>query len=295
MKNYYFKYLPCSPADRVWGIHVTAVGQSRVAAHAHYPPAPHPQGYGYEWPNARVLQEFQCIYIVRGDGIFESVATGRVKVEAGKLYFLLPDQWHRYRPDPETGWDEYWVSFDGYMPRRLLEQGILSPNQAVCDVGLDESILRCYKDLIDVIDADRIGCRQIAATLTAQLIARARAATRVDDEPAQKMLRDAVFYIEQNVNRPIGFKQLAERLNIGYSSFRHEFKRHIGLSPKQYHLQLRISKAKSLLTNTTLTVSEIAEALNFGSPYYFMKLFKKRVEMSPTQWRRYSRNVDKKA
>ena len=289
MKNYDFKYLPLSPADRAWGLHVTAVGQSQVAAHEHYPPAPHPAGYGYEWPDARVLQEFQCIYIVRGEGLFESEATGQVNVEAGNLCFLLPDEWHRYRPDPETGWDEYWVSFDGDMPRRLLEQGILSPDQAVYDVGLNESILRCYKDLMDVVEADRIGCRQIAATLTAQLIARARAATRVDDDPAQKMVSDAVFHIEQNVDRPIDFKQLAEKVNVGYSSFRHEFKRHIGLSPKQYHLQLRISSAKSLLTNTTLTVNEIAGALNFGSPYYFMKLFKKRVEMSPTQWRRYSR------
>jgi len=213
-----------------------------------------------------VLEEFQCIYIVRGEGVFESEATGLVKIEAGNFFFLLPDEWHRYRPDTETGWDEYWVSFEGDMPRRLLEQGILSAKQAVCDVGLNESILRCYKDLMDVVKTDRIGYRKIAATLTAQLIARARAATRVDDDPAQKMLREAVFFIEQNVDRPINFKQLAEKVRIGYSSFRHEFKRHIGLSLKQYHLQLRISKAKSLLTNTTLSVKEIADALNFGSP-----------------------------
>ena len=293
MKNYFFKYLPLGPKEGAWGLHVTAVGQSRVGAHGHYPPAPHPVGYDYEWPDAHVLQEFQCIYIVRGEGVFESEATGHVKIEAGNLCFLLPDTWHRYRPDPETGWDEYWVSFDGDMPRRLLEQGILSPNQAVFDVGLDESILRCYKDLIAVVETDRVGYRQIAATLTAQLIARARAATLVEDDPLQKMVSDAVFYIEQNVDKPIDFGRLAAELSIGYSSFRHRFKRHIGLSPKQYHLQLRISKAKSLLTNTTLTISEIAGAMNFGSPYYFMKLFKKRVEMSPTQWRRYSRNADK--
>jgi AraC-like DNA-binding protein len=293
MKNYYFKYLPLSPIEQAWGLHVTAVGQSRVAAHAQYPPAPHPEGYGYAWPDARVLQEFQCIYIVRGEGVFESEATGKVTVEAGNLCVLFPDEWHRYRPDPETGWDEYWVSFDGDMPRRLLEHGILSPKQAVYDVGLRESILRCYKDLIDIVDADRIGSRQIAATLTAQLIARARAAIQVDDAPAQKMLRDAVFCIEQNVNQPIDFGRLATDLNIGYSAFRHKFKQHIGLSPKQYHLELRISKAKSLLTNTTLTVNEIAGALNFGSPYYFMKLFKKRAEMSPTQWRTYSRGGNK--
>jgi AraC-like DNA-binding protein len=293
MKNYYFKYLPFSTADLAWGLHVTAVGQSRVAAHAHYPPAPHPEGYDYEWPDAHVLQEFQCIYIVRGEGVFESEATGQVKVKAGNLCFLLPDEWHRYRPNPETGWDEYWVSFDGDMPRHLLEQGILSPNQAVYNVGLDESILRCYKELMDVVEADRGGYRQIAATLTAQLIARADASTRVDDDPLQKMMREAVFYIEQNVDQSIDFAHLAAELNIGYSSFRHKFKRHVGLSPKQYHLQLRISNAKRLLTNTTLTISEIAAALNFSSPYYFMKLFKTRVEMSPTQWRRYSQNGDK--
>jgi AraC-like DNA-binding protein len=289
MKNYYFKYLPFSPADRAWGLNVTAVGQSRVAAHEHYPPAPHPEGYDYEWPDARVLQEFQCIYIVRGEGVFETEATGQVKIGMGSLCFLLPNEWHRYTPDPETGWDEYWVSFDGDMPRLLLEQGILSPKQAVCDVGLDESILRCYKDLIDAVETDRTGYRQIAATLTAQLIARAHAASPVQDGPAQKMLRKAVFHIEQNVDQPIDFERLAAELHTGYSSFRHKFKRHVGLSPKQYHLQLRISKAKSLLTNTTLTVNEIAYTLSFSTPYYFMKLFKKRVKMSPTQWRRYSR------
>jgi AraC-like DNA-binding protein len=289
MKSYYFKYLPFSPADRAWGLHVTAVGQSRVAAHEHYPPAPHPEGYDYEWPDARVLQEFQCMYIVRGEGVFDSEATGQVKVEAGNLCFTLPDEWHRYRPDPETGWDEYWVSFDGDMPRRLLEQGILSPKQALYDVGLDESILRCFRDLIGAVDTDRIGCRQIAAMLTAQLIARAHAAAQVEDNPTQKMLREAIFYIEQNADQQIDLKQLAKKLNVGYSSFRHAFKRHIGLSPKQYHLQLRITRAKSLLTNTQLTVKEVADALNFQAPYYFMKLFKKRVEMSPTQWRRYSR------
>ena len=289
MKNYDFKYLPYSPTDRPWGLHVTGLGQSRIAPHEHYPPAPHPEQYDYQWPDARVLQEFQCLFIVRGEGVFQTEATGQVKIGMGSLCFILPNEWHRYTPAPETGWDEYWVSFDGDMPRLLLENGILSPKQAVCDVGLDASILRCYKDMIDVVEADRIGYRQIAATLTAQLIARACAANSVQDGPVQKMVREAVFHIEQNIDKPIDFARLAAELHTGYSSFRHKFKRHIGLSPKQYHLELRINKAKRLLTNTTLTVNQISDAMSFRTPYYFMRLFKNRVEMTPTQWRTYSR------
>ena len=294
MKNY-FKYLPVGPADGVWGLQVTGVGRSMVSAHEHYPPAPHPDGYDYEWPDARVLQEFQCIYIIRGQGVFETEATGQVEVSAGSLFFLLPDQWHRYTPDPETGWDEYWVSFDGDMPRRLLEHGILSPKQAVYNVGFSQSILRCYKDLMDVVEPAQIGHQQIAATLTAQIVARARVARQDEDDPTQKMLSEAVFYIEQNANELINFEKLAKKVNVGYSSFRHEFKRHIGLSPKQYHLQLRISKAKTLLTNTTLTIKQIASVLHFENSYYFMRFFKKRVGRTPSRWRRYSRGGDRDA
>jgi len=288
-KRYYFKYLPAAPRDLNWGWHVSAVGWSRVKAHEHYPPGAHPQGYAYEWPHHRVLQEFQCIYITRGQGTFQTKASGRHRIKAGSLFFLFPDQPHRYTPAPKTGWDEHWVSFDGEMPRQLLEKGILSLNRPVYSVGLNPSILRCYNNILDTVEAQEAGYSPIAAMLTAQLVARVRATTGQVDEPVQQRMRRAMFRIEEDVDRVIDFEQLANELHIGYSSFRHQFKRYSGLSPKQYHMQLRINKAKSLLTNTTLNINEIALALNFESPYYFMRFFKQRTEMSPTAWRQYSR------
>jgi AraC-like DNA-binding protein len=288
-KNYYFKYLPAAPRDRDWGWHVSAVGSSRVQAHEHYPPAPHPCGYDYEWPQDRVLQEFQCIYITRGQGTFQTRAAGRHKIKAGSLFFLFPDQPHRYTPDPETGWDDHWVSFDGNIPRQFLKKGILSLNRPVYAVGLNPSILRCYQNILDVVKAQAPGYSPIAAMLTAQLVAQAQATTGKVDAPAQQRMRMAMFRIEVDVDRSINFEELANELHMGYSPFRRQFKRYAGLSPKQYHIQLRISRAKSLLTNTTLNIKEIASAMSFESPYYFMRFFKQRTEMSPTAWRHYSR------
>ncbi len=84
-------------------------------------------------------------------------------------------------------------------------------------------------------------------------------------------------------------EDLAHELGTSYSRFRHMFKQHTGLSPKAYMVELRIDKARNLLTSTSLSVKEVAYQLSFDTPYYFMRLFKNKTGMTPTQWRTFSR------
>jgi transcriptional regulator GlxA family with amidase domain len=53
----------------------------------------------------------------------------------------------------------------------------------------------------------------------------------------------------------------------------------------QYHLQLRIGRAKDLLTGTALPVQQIAIQLGFDSPFYFSRIFKKKTGLAPQEWR----------
>jgi transcriptional regulator GlxA family with amidase domain len=72
---------------------------------------------------------------------------------------------------------------------------------------------------------------------------------------------------------------------MGYSKFRKLFKEETGVSPHQYYLNLRIDRAKSLLQTTELNVNEVAFQSGFESEYYFSKFFKKKVNLSPTEYR----------
>jgi AraC-like DNA-binding protein len=76
---------------------------------------------------------------------------------------------------------------------------------------------------------------------------------------------------------------------MSYAHFRRVFKQQSGLSPYQYHLQLRIHRAREMLHSTTLAVGQVAARLNFPNPYYFSKIFKKKTGMSPSLWRRGGR------
>jgi transcriptional regulator GlxA family with amidase domain len=73
---------------------------------------------------------------------------------------------------------------------------------------------------------------------------------------------------------------------MGYSSFRKAFKQITGESPNQYHLNLRLNRAKDLLMTTILNINEIADQTGFESVFYFSKLFKKKNGVSPHNFRK---------
>jgi AraC-like DNA-binding protein len=79
---------------------------------------------------------------------------------------------------------------------------------------------------------------------------------------------------------------LARRLGVGYTWFRRTFAHHQGLSPHQYRLQMRVGRARTLLSETTLTVKEVAFRCGFESEQYFCRLFRSKTGASPGAWRR---------
>ena len=45
------------------------------------------------------------------------------RFDAGDAYLFLPGEWHRQRPDPETGWSNLWLHFNGDLPHEWMRDG----------------------------------------------------------------------------------------------------------------------------------------------------------------------------
>ena len=288
-RNSFFRYLPISPVDREWGLFVPTAGCSWIPAHSpDYPPEPHPSAYNFHWQNGRILQEFQLIYIIRGEGVFESAITGQLPIKEGDVFVLFPGVWHRYAPKPETGWDEYWVGFDGDVPRRLMEKNFISPKFPVYSPGLGRSWNALFTRAIEALELEDVGHHQTLASLTFEMLTRLHALDRVEKlakSSDMAMVRKTKNFIVERLNEKIDWDDLARDLEVSYSSLRQAFLRHTGFSPYQYQLQLRFDKARSLLNTTPLSVREIARQIGFGCPYHFSHLFKRKIGLSPSAWR----------
>ena len=84
----------------------------------------------------------------------------------------------------------------------------------------------------------------------------------------------------------VSLSDLAGECHLSVSHFARAFRQSTGVSPHQWLLARRISKAKSLLQTSNLTLAEIATICGFSSQSHLNAAFKRDADMSPGRWRR---------
>jgi AraC-like DNA-binding protein len=288
MKNF-FKYLSISPLEEKWGFYVTTVGHSKVDPHQNYPiNEDHPGNHNFNWDKGRILNGYYVVFITKGRGVFESAKTEPTTVKAGTCFFLYPGTWHRYKPNLESGWEEYWVGFKGDYPDKLMFQDFFQPERPFIYVGMNHALLSLFHSLLDTVDKSDQGYPQVIAGITLQILGLLNSVALYDpvaNDSVGKLITKAKFLIQESLEKPIDLNSLVKELPMGYSSFRKAFKNITGESPNQYHLNLRLNRAKDLLLATNLNINEVAYQTGFESVFYFSKLFKKKNGVSPKYYR----------
>jgi len=91
-------------------------------------------------------------------------------------------------------------------------------------------------------------------------------------------------YIERNCVQPLTLEELAHRANMSPSSFSHHFKAIWEVSPIEYLIQCRLRKAVSMFAMQN-DIGQIAQECGFGEQAYFSRLFRKRIGLSPSEFR----------
>ena len=99
------------------------------------------------------------------------------------------------------------------------------------------------------------------------------------------MINRAQLRIRESLESSLTIQQVAEEMGVSYSNFRKLFKEHTGLSPAVYQQDLRLQRAKELLTTTDMSIKEIAYRLNFESPDYFSSKFRVKTGRKPSDLR----------
>lgn len=292
MHKNFFRYLTIDEAEKNWGLYATSVGYSKVEPNDRYPNQEHPQSHKLTWDRGRILNDYYLVFISKGKGVFGSSRLQAVDVELGTCFFLFPGAWHRYKPDSASGWEEYWIGFNGYYAAELMQKNF-DTDQLPINIGASSNILRLFHDLIDISAGAALGYTRQMAGITLQLLGMVQTLSvfkEEGDDPIGRLIAKARFILQESYEDQVDMEAIARQLPMGYSSFRKAFKKITGVSPNQYHLQLRINRARQLLIKTALNISEISDQTGFESVYYFSKIFKKKTGMAPNAFRKTAKS-----
>lgn len=287
------KYLVANDRDAQWGLVVNTVGYDEVEPDEAYPTKGHGDGYYFDVERGRVLDEYQMLYLVEGEGIFSSEHVKNVHIKAGDLFLLFPGEWHTYHPLPGKQWKSYWIGYKGRNIDDRMRYNFFSLEKPVYHVGFSSDIVYLYNSAIKAAKEEAAYSQQILAGIVNNLLGHMYALERnmklnrrggyVD------MISKARLRIREGVESKITVQEIAAELGSSYSNFRKLFKEYTGISPALYQQDLRLQRAKELLSTTDISIKEIAYRLNFDSPDYFSSKFKVKIGCKPSEYRARTR------
>ena len=109
--------------------------------------------------------------------------------------------------------------------------------------------------------------------------------------PTNSTLQKILLYINKNYTEPITLTSLSDTFEISTSYITKLFHNFLGKSTVSYINDLRLMQACEYLISSNLTIGEISDRIGFENHYYFDRLFKKKYNITPKDFRKANYNI----
>ena len=229
--------------------------------------------------------------ITAGEG-FVTVDNQSFPVRKGDIYVLPRGKYSRLEPNPRNPWQKKYFLLSGSLPVMLSCQFGFSrqfhfPGGAAVACGTFDILLRLYEQ----------GHPDMHITAAEQLL-KLLWHLRYPDTGYKKFstaVRQAVRNIDLHFEKRPDLDAIAAEAGISRSHLQALFKKELGISPYEYHLQRKFEKAKELLLQSNLSIESIALRLAFRDRFHFSSEFKRRIGIPPGEFRKNGIDIPQKA
>jgi AraC family transcriptional regulator len=177
------------------------------------------------------------------------------------------------------------VACRGTPPQRLE----LRPFVTGEDLFITQTMLALEEDMRAGSPAGRLYGESLGTAVASHLVRKYTDVTgdsREGTSLSSAMLSLVLQYIAENLETDLSLQDLADLVQTDVYRFLRFFKRCTGLPPHQYILRERIERAKSLLCNPTLPLTEVALRSGFADQSHFTNAFHRIMNLSPLAYRR---------
>lgn len=209
------------------------------------------------------------------------------------IFVVMPGDKFSYSIDEDSAKvEENWMKIYGNAAKSFLtEAGFPTDSTTVCPLPYAKKARECFRELMTEINYTNVDDRyyMLQGFLTLCALQRSSVRQNENNKKSNSYVTKAVEYIQAHYNEQITEKTLADHLYISVNYMHRLFLSNTGMTPNYYINNYRISLAKKMLSNTSLSIFQISESVGFSSGDYFCRVFKKFMDCSPSHYRRINR------
>lgn len=248
---------------------------------------------------------FEMVYIKKGSAVFE-ISGQPVAIGPNEIIIIKPNQAHKFIVKSEVGCEFIVLSFKfcNQMNSEFSEipledflnfvSGKESGAFITLKVSQKNEIITLLNRILREKENTEIGSEFLNYLLVMELFVFISRALKMEWENSIKdkspkikeLIHISVNFINNNFERDISLGNIAKFVFLSPSYFTRAFKEEVGISPISYLLKVRIDRAKELLGDTGLKISDIALSVGFSNQQRFNEIFKKYTKYTPLQYKK---------
>ncbi len=226
-----------------------------------------------------------CCIVTEGDEV--------IQVPAGSVIIYRPHEPQQYKYDNTVKSISYYVHFSGTGCEELLDKFCLNEGR-VFEIGLSHRLETTWTNMIEDFHIKEPFYEQFCHSHLLRILsiigARIYNAEKIPDAGINNKIIEIlkIMHNEYSENKSISY--YANIFGLSESRFTHIFKEYAKVSPNKYLLNIKMMKAKELLENTDLPMSQVAALVGIPDQNYFSRLFKQHIGYSPKTYQLRNKN-----
>ena len=227
-------------------------------------------------------------YILEGKGIYQC-GNETWDLHAREGFLIEPETQTFYQADAQTPWTYCWVGFDGDLAADLIREMGLGEERLTFFCEAKEELEQIFEKLMkyqQLSEENDLILESELYRLFALLIKNMNVTERGSSPQRNDYVQGAVRFIRNNYYNPISVEDIAAYTGINRSYLYTLFREETGMSPSEYLMTFRLTRAAELLRLTGYSIESIAYSCGYQDPLVFSKAFKRKYAITPLKYRR---------
>ncbi len=220
-------------------------------------------------------------YVLSGEGFFNGNP-----VKKGEGFVITPKTSHEYHSSKNNPWKYFWLTFNGESAQNICEKYILHNELNIFKFDFMGNLINLCENIFSE-EGTLTEAKALSYFFTLLSFHEKKS-----DFTGNRYVSAAKSYMNIHFYRNITITEVASVIGINDRYLYNLFMRYENISPKTYLSNLKLRNAKTMLTNTTLSISEIAISSGFSDVLSFSRCFSKKIGVSPSLYRKSVKTKD---